>query len=523
MILDNYILGKISAMINTAVKGKRIKASVTFEQGRFLIILEDDSAIEYSMVNGLEHLRYSNNFRPPSKNLVSLLHSANEKTITEITCLPDDKVIAMTLSDNLKMYFVFVSSKKNVLLVNENTIIDSFKDSKLIVNQSFKQYLPETSPGKISTVKDYLSQKYFHFNKYIRQSIISDMKLNMNDEISGKIEEELKSSFDFQSNVINENYFLYKTGKEIFVSPIKCNDEKLELLIQGNSFNDLYEEALRVQYRLFKEYNVKNVVLSKKQKELENVEKKIRSLHVHYKTCENSDSMLNSGNLILANINRITPGDKELVCENYDGTEIKIKLKPDKKPSENAQYYFDKYKGQKESLRILDSRIKLLLQTKLNLEKELSAIQSADDLKSINKMEKNFNQEKSTEEVSKLFRKFPLSDKYEVWVGKDSRSNDLLTTKYSSPHDLWFHVRGASGSHTVLRLHNKGEVVEKEFIKIAAAIAAYYSKSRNASNVMVAYCERKFVKKKKGMKSGSVIMEREKVVTVKPGLPEMPN
>ncbi len=135
-----------------------------------------------------------------------------------------------------------------------------------------------------------------------------------------------------------------------------------------------------------------------------------------------------------------------------------------------------------------------------------------DDYKNLVKEGKKI-QDKNDE--TSRFRKFKLNEKYEVWVGKDSASNDLLTTKYTSQNDLWFHVRGASGSHTVLKINNKKDI-DKEIINKAAAIAAYYSKARNSSSVPVAYCERKYVKKKKGFKEGSVIMEREKVIFVKP-------
>ena len=72
---------------------------------------------------------------------------------------------------------------------------------------------------------------------------------------------------------------------------------------------------------------------------------------------------------------------------------------------------------------------------------------------------------------------------------------------------------------SVLKKNSKTDDVPKEIIKIAASIAAYYSKARNAGNVPVAYTEKKFVKKMKGMNQGAVIMEREKVVNIKPGLP----
>jgi predicted ribosome quality control (RQC) complex YloA/Tae2 family protein len=89
--------------------------------------------------------------------------------------------------------------------------------------------------------------------------------------------------------------------------------------------------------------------------------------------------------------------------------------------------------------------------------------------------------------------------------------------KYAKPNDLWFHVRGAGGSHTILRVGHTPP--PKEAIRQAASIAAYYSRMRRAGNVPVAYCERKFVRKPKGLKEGAVVMERESVVFVKPLLP----
>jgi predicted ribosome quality control (RQC) complex YloA/Tae2 family protein len=119
----------------------------------------------------------------------------------------------------------------------------------------------------------------------------------------------------------------------------------------------------------------------------------------------------------------------------------------------------------------------------------------------------------------KRFRIFKLEGGFEVWVGKDSASNDMLSIKYTKQNDLWFHVRGSSGSHTVLKAPEEVTDYPKEIIKIAAAIAAYYSKSKNAKNVPVAYTEAKNVQKYKGAKSGSVVIKGEKIVKVNPEIP----
>ena len=122
------------------------------------------------------------------------------------------------------------------------------------------------------------------------------------------------------------------------------------------------------------------------------------------------------------------------------------------------------------------------------------------------------------EEQLPPFRIFKVRGDLEVWVGKNSANNDLLTMKYAKPHDLWFHARGASGSHTVLKV-KKNEIVPKEAIRQEAAIAAYYSKMRNSNSVPVAYCARKYVRKPRGAAAGAVVLEREELVFVQPGLP----
>jgi predicted ribosome quality control (RQC) complex YloA/Tae2 family protein len=127
------------------------------------------------------------------------------------------------------------------------------------------------------------------------------------------------------------------------------------------------------------------------------------------------------------------------------------------------------------------------------------------------------------------FRTYKIAGGIEVWVGKDSRSNDLLTMRFTEDDDLWFHVRGTSGSHTVLKVEkskgqkvdrSKGQKVEKEHIEKAAAIAAWHSKARNAKRVTVAYTPGKYVRKYKGAKEGSVVIGKEKTVKVSPWIPE---
>ena len=115
--------------------------------------------------------------------------------------------------------------------------------------------------------------------------------------------------------------------------------------------------------------------------------------------------------------------------------------------------------------------------------------------------------------------KYDLADGYEVLAGKTDADNDILSLKLAAPGDLWFHVRGLPGSHVILR-HPEGQKPDSSTIKQAAAIAAWHSKARNAGTVPVCYTEAKHVGKPRGAKPGSVTVKREKIVKVRPALPE---
>lgn len=113
---------------------------------------------------------------------------------------------------------------------------------------------------------------------------------------------------------------------------------------------------------------------------------------------------------------------------------------------------------------------------------------------------------------------YELPGGFEALAGKTDADNDILSLKTAKANDLWFHVRGQPGSHVILR-HPEGDKPDTATIKLAAAIAAWHSKARNAGTVPVCYTEAKHVGKPRGAKPGSVTIKREKIVKIRPALP----
>ncbi len=114
---------------------------------------------------------------------------------------------------------------------------------------------------------------------------------------------------------------------------------------------------------------------------------------------------------------------------------------------------------------------------------------------------------------------YTLPGGWRVLVGRSEADNDTLSLKIARPEDWWFHVRGVSGSHVVLRCP-PGQSPGRETLKAAAGIAAYFSKARKGGVVPVSCTRARHVSKPRGARAGTVQIRGETVLKVRPTLGE---
>ncbi|HLU10554.1 MAG TPA: NFACT RNA binding domain-containing protein, partial [Oceanobacillus sp.] len=101
-----------------------------------------------------------------------------------------------------------------------------------------------------------------------------------------------------------------------------------------------------------------------------------------------------------------------------------------------------------------------------------------------------------------------------IWVGRNSRQNEIVTFEKGSPNDLWLHARDVPGAHVIIKMD--GRSVPESVIERAAELAAYYSANQNEGKVIVDVTERRYVKKIKGAGPGMVTYRNEETRTVAP-------
>ena len=525
--MNNFFTIKQTAdFLNKNITGLEITEIFSQEKDKLCIVINSNSeekTLEFSADKKYPYLILRGNFSKARKNSVNLFQEIYGSKITGIDLKNSDRVILFTVSDGHCLLFTFFTNKSNCFIIREQKILNAFKDREVCTGKDISDAVPEYNSGKLSppeTIADFIKTSYRNFGKTYITEALHRTSLKKSTPADNESVNKIKEIFLTIGNELSSPvYYLYQKDEDFILSLIKLShlpdfnfkeypdiNELLTAFIKQSSFSKKFSDA-------------KDNRLSELDKKISHHVKKLDGLKVNLDHSKKSETLMQYGNLILQNIYRINRGDTVLSADPIEGTSdnIEIKLKAELSPSENAEAYFDRYKKLKNSRSLLLNKISALEKEIIILQSEYKTIEASEDIKKLIKENKKLTESKNDE--TNKFRKFVLNEKYQVWVGKDSISNDLLTTKYASPNDLWFHVRGASGSHTVLKISTK-EPVPKEIITAAASISAYYSKARNAGNVPVAYCEKKFVKKKKGFKSGTVTMEREKVIFVKPILPD---
>ena len=304
--------------------------------------------------------------------------------------------------------------------------------------------------------------------------------------------------------------------------------------LQANFFlDDLYSKKEKEESIISYRNNLLKLILSA----LKKVSKKLNNINSKLKEYENMDTYRIYGELITSNLYQIDDSIKKssITLTNYydNNKEIVISLDNTITISYNAKKFFKKYSKLKNTMNIVSIQ-------KSEAEKELNYLESIvyelENSSSINeldeiyqeicengifKAQKKSNVKKNKTNKNRIHNEYePITytiDSFILYVGKNNKQNDYITTKLGKNEDLWFHTKDIRGSHCLLKCN--GAKPEDHTILTWAQIAAFYSKAKLSSNVPVDYCYVSHVKKPNGAKPGMVIYTEQKTLFVEPKIP----
>jgi predicted ribosome quality control (RQC) complex YloA/Tae2 family protein len=292
----------------------------------------------------------------------------------------------------------------------------------------------------------------------------------------------------------------------VSIKPLHVSLFAREYQKEFSSFNDLFEAAISGFIQLFDE----GAAEKQRRLTIRAMKRRMARLQKRVLSPDQIEDLRVAGELILANIVQAKKGSRSIVVINpYTQKKISIDLDPHLSAQKNAQRYFARYKKEKRG----QPRILEQIET---ISKEISDEKTKAYIRTTKEMQIPVAVIKK-----EPFHEYVFDSGSLVRVGKNARSNDELTFKYARSNDYFFHARGIEGAHVILRPNiPKGQRPSGNEIIRAASIAAYFSKARKQHKVPVSYTQRKYLKKNKKGKVGSVILMREDVVFVEPELPK---
>ncbi|MEE3467275.1 MAG: NFACT RNA binding domain-containing protein [Eubacterium sp.] len=204
-----------------------------------------------------------------------------------------------------------------------------------------------------------------------------------------------------------------------------------------------------------------------------------------------------------------------LHCVNYhDDTEVDIPIDPSLSVPDNANRYFDRYGKLKRTFDAVTIQLAEAQAEYEHLESvltELAIARKEEDLIAIRseltdhgylkKQSGNKGKQKQLPKCEPLH--YISSDGYDIYVGKNNYQNEELTFKFATGNDWWFHAKQMPGSHVIVK--SKGEEPPIRTFEEAAALAALFSKGKQADKLEIDYTQKKNVKKPGGGKPGFVV------------------
>ncbi len=483
----------------------------------------DEKVTLYFSTHPSETSLFLEEFRPAKKtNVTSFFNQLSDKRILDLSLSEHDRFITIDFPDNYKLQLQLFGNKPNIHLIQKNIIEESFKNPDQ--HRGNPPPLPRQPTTQSKIKKDGLSAKktILKIEPKFPRHLISDVIQHY--ELENKNSDEITDIIkDLTTAMVETPEFRILDDGNLCLIP-----ESLLPSTSQDIFTDINSAIKHVYFFTSRERRLSKKIQSIKpslEKRIEALESLINQLKDADKGLERAEKYEQYGHILMANAHENSGFDDESITlpDYYDDNKpVKIPIKPKLNIAENAQFYYDK---SSKAIRNVEESKRRLKESESDLKRLYALKESLDKVQKIYEFSdwhKNHLEElhelgvisKSSTEYSSPYRKLKI-DNYEVWVGKNAKSNDRLTSD-AHKEDVWMHARGVSGSHLVVRMNNNKEMPPKYILLKAASLAAYHSKARGSDLVPVIITKRKYISKQKGATPGSVRVDREQVEMVNP-------
>jgi predicted ribosome quality control (RQC) complex YloA/Tae2 family protein len=545
VISNYYTFRSLVSNFDLSIPGKRIREVYSQDADELAVAFHDDPRqLVFVCRTDLSAAYLHDGKSRARRNSVDLLEASRDARVDAVTIRSSDRVMYFALDTKQTLAAVLYGPRANVLLLDDlGTILDSFKNPKKLRGSTLHLPAGGTGDGFEALRRAVTSPESRTVVAAVRKSfpslggtlaLESVMRAGFNGSL--KCSEADSAAFSaVEAGIRSVLSDLEGPLPRVYSSP-EGSPEYFSLipLTVARGMNEKLFDDINRGIRFFiagrgsrtDREKEKDSVIEPLRQQLEKGRRTLRAIEEDAREGERAGMYEQYGALLMAALPSLRKGDRAYETDT-GGDHISIPLEPSLSPVQNAQRYFEKAKRAKAAAEESSRRMRELSARIGRIEKLLAGAEGLPPGEGGEAFVRDHAREldevglgpRTREKEQLPFRIFTVDGGFEVWAGKNGANNDLLTLRYAKPDDLWFHARGGSGSHVVLKVHSGKGDPGKRACEQAAAIAAYYSKMKTAGTVAVAMTEKRFVRKPRGAPPGTVMIEREKVIFARPALP----
>lgn len=532
MAFDGIVLSRVTELLNDTILTGRISKLYQISKYELLMTVRAQNENKKLLVSihpmyariQLTKLNYPTPDFPNALTMFLRKHIEGS-FIERIEQVSLDRILKITLRGrnefkDLVEYHVYIE-----IMGKHSNFILTNKDDKIL--ECLKRVSPSDSirimqPGITYTYPPLLDKKNPFENTPETTQLVKEFEgfsKDLSDEVSMRMDE--GDSFENIMKEIKESHNLYitKGAKEKYhVIPLHCFDGKVESypLFEGlDAYYEFIDQKDRIKQQTSDILHFIQREYTKNVNKLDKLEKTLFDSH-------NSDEYRIKGDLLYASLHLIQKGMKEVTVDNYyDGTKMTIELDERFDGKTNANHYYNKYQKAKNSLKVLEEQIEKTkeeinyfdtLMTLMDNADYYDAMEIKEELENMGYIRKKNVKKLKKKKSHPHYDVYRTKDDIIIYVGKNNLQNDYLTFKMASRNDMWFHVKDMPGSHVIVHAENLDEYT----MRLAAKIAAYFSKGKYSSSVPVNYSLIRNLKKPHTNKPGLVLLGHYKTIYIDP-------
>ncbi|ALI97673.1 NFACT RNA binding domain-containing protein [Rufibacter tibetensis] len=510
-----FFLKQLAQQLDQQLRGYTLQAAFSQEKDELMLAFyqgEREFYLKAIQTSTFSSLQFPLTFNRARQNSVDLFSNLVGEEVLEVSVHQQERSFYIRFTHERVLLFKLFGNRSNVVLFVQNQAVELFhrklaKDLELdykTMNQNWhlekETFLqaPLNLKKLLPTLGDlpwlYLQEKGY-------ETLPPSSRWDMVTEMMELLE--------------NPTSYYLTTHKKLL---------RLSLLPIGD-IREAFEDPVTAlnafvpQYRS-QEYFQKNYAATHKQlsKQLDGAQKIWWQIQEQLEQWHHGTPYAQTADVIMANLTNIPAGSKEVeLFDFYSDTTRLFKLHATETPQKTAERLYKKAKNQKIELRLLEERAARKEEEVERLTTQLQELESLTTTPELRQFLKKYTPTQATVQVDLPYHTFETMG-FKILVGKNAKANDKLTLKHTHKDDLWLHAKDVPGSHVVIKFQS-GKSIPTPVVEAAAQLAAFYSKRKSDSLCPVLYTPKKYVRKPKGATPGSVIVEREKVMLVKPENP----